>query len=320
MRHIRRTIVGPALAWLVVAVAAPVRAEVGVQGATKPSLVVVDNGVDASKRPVYTITAKSTEITEVLRAVFAKAAVEYAIDQDVVGPVDVNLKNRTFDEILMQIRDTARPPIKILRGEDKVYRVSRDYVLEEKAAILQNRLNNQGGGFGSGQIAPSGPRVGQFPGSQVMLPADKFVSLNVPDSSPIPLSQALARISAQTGFPILLDKRVPQEVKFSGSIEASLNLALPALADIAGLRLVMSGGQAVFVPTDSFRILVNNMLLGQTGSPCTKCRQTVWSTWSFCPNCGQITPRGAQTQMQNSYMNRQQQRPGTNNPVRKIDR
>jgi hypothetical protein len=327
MRYRYRFIFFPALAGLIAVSTAPSLAEVGTQAVAKPSLVLADSGVDAAKRPVYTITAKSTEITEVLRSVFAKAGLEYAIDQDVVGPVDVNLKNRTIDEILMQIRDTARPPIKITKGEDKVYRVSRDYALEEKAAAIQNRMNN-GGGFGSGQMGPAGVRGSQAVNAQLAIPSDKSVTLNIPDNRPIPLSQAIARISAQTGFSIVLDKRVPQDVQFAGSItEASLPTVLQTIADTAGLRLIVSGTQAVFVPTDHYRIMVNNMMLGQTGIACQKCRQPVWSTWSYCPSCGQATQRGIQNQMQNPYqnrqnpyLNRQQPRPGTNNPVRKIDR
>lgn len=269
--------------------------------ANQSGLSIVENGTDRQNNRLFTIQADRVDVADVLRTFFKKAGVEAAIDRDVSGPVNLTIKNVTFREALQYVVQFARPQIKITKGQnDSVYHVSRDLEAQRKAEAIANRIQELNGATGHAYppvvpngIGPQTSRLG--PPLQIGLP-DRTVTLEVPDDHPIPLSEALSRISQQTRFPIYLDRRVPRELSFAGTIsEAPLSLVLQRLASTTGLKLLASPTQATLVPPDQFTIRVNDMLLNQyPNMPCSKCGQPISSLWYYCPHCGQITPRGAQ--------------------------
>ncbi|MGC8669288.1 MAG: zinc-ribbon domain-containing protein [Chthonomonadales bacterium] len=212
----------------------------------------------------FTLTADHADIAEVLKALFTKIGADYAIDQDVEGPVDVRLRNETVPRILQAIEAVARPAITI-RMVNGVYRVS----LREPAAGSAVRLRT---------------RFGYQPLTVVNRP----VTLEVPEDHPIPLEAALERISLQTGYVIRLDRRIPRSLMFSGRIlQAPLGTTLQAIADTSGLKVVAGGNEVLLVPQDRFLITLGGAAVG--GYPlgtCGFCGERLLPGWRYCPHCG----------------------------------
>lgn len=284
--------------------AAAARADVGHDGAetAQSGLSIVESGADAAHR-VYTIQADRVDVAELLRSFFKKAGQEAAIDRDVTGPVTLTIRDKGFREALQWIVQVTRPFIKVtsLNG---VYHVSLDPAAQaaEDARVRADAVRNAMRPDGVPPVVPlpggpgspfAGPRIGGT-GWPAGIPNDRMVSISVPPNHPIPLAEAVARLSAQARFPIMLDPQVPRELNFTGIItDAPLPLVLQTIASTSGLKLVANGRQAVLYPTDQLRILVNDVLLNQyPATPCVRCGQMVSPAWSFCPFCGQPTPRG----------------------------
>lgn len=266
----------------------------------RANFTIVENERDKNGSRLFSVQADSTEITQLLKALFLKAGDEFSIDQDVAGPVDLKVKNATLEQIFQRVIESAYPPVRI-KKDGKFYRVSRAYDLERAALEIRERMRGRNG-FGSpmgelsnrpgGGLAPL-PNGYQTPSS---IPSNRYVTLEVPKTRPISMVEALARISEQARFPIMLDKRVPRELSFWGNItQASLPLVLQAIADTSDLKLIADGTQAILVPTDQFTVLLRDVVLRQySHTPCRKCGQRLPVTANYCPNCGQITARGAQ--------------------------
>jgi hypothetical protein len=270
--------------------------------ANQSGLSIVENGTDRQNNRLFTIQADRVDVADVLRTFFKRAGAEAAIDQDVAGAVNLNIKNVTFREALQWIVQVARPQIKVTKGRnDSIYHVSRDIEAQRQAEAIANRIQELSGqpGHAYPPVVPNGlgPQTNHLGPSTVQIGVpDRTVTMDVPDDHPIPLAEALSRISQQTRFPIYLDRRVPRELSFAGTIsEAPLSLVLQRLSSTTGLKLLASSTQATLVPPDQFTIRVNDMLLNQyPNMACAKCGQQISSLWSYCPHCGQITPRGAQ--------------------------
>jgi hypothetical protein len=304
------------LALIVLAFLAPARSDLGAQ-ANHTGLSIVEEGADSSGNHLYTIHADNVDIKEVLRAFLKKTDQELAIDQDVAGTVPVlDIRNKTFHDALQWIVNVAQPRIKIVKV-GSVYHVTRDLdaIRKADAASIAERAQQRidqihNGGFGGAggsmpSVVPMGSATGQMRSNSAFqngIPMDRNVSISVPEGQPIPLSQVLEKMSAQTGFSIVLDPRVPRELSFSGTItEAQLPLVLQTIATTSGLKLVANGTQAIFSPTDQFTLRLGGNVIGVHPSvPCSRCRQPVSPFWNYCPHCGQIIPRGMQ---QNQNLN-----------------
>lgn len=279
----------------------------GVVPGTRTGLSIVEGGTDRANNRLYTIRADNVEITDLLKALFKKTNGELAIDQDVSGPVNLSVRDLPFRDALQWIVQVVRPPIKIVRKEN-VYHVSRDidakreFDAKQAASAIAERMGQGRNGIGNTGTLPYSPglngtqRLGASP-LLTGIPMDRMVSLDVPETKPIPLAEALARISTQTRFPIRIDSRVPREVSFAGVItQAPLPLVLQKIADSSGLKVVANGMQAAFYPTDQFTLRVNGLLLGQyPADTCVKCGQSLAAGWAFCPFCGQPSSNAVPT-------------------------
>jgi len=269
--------------------------------AGRSGLSIAESGVDASNNRLFRIVADRVDVADVLRAFFKQAGVEFAIDPDVSGPINLSRRDVTFLQGLQALVQVAKPQIKVTRGaNNNVYHVSRDPDAQRAADAIANRIQQMGAhaypSVVPGNIIGQTNPLNSLPTIQIGAPGDRTVTLEVSEEHPIPLADALSRISQQAHFPIYVDRRVPRELSFAGTItEAPLSLVLQRIATTTGLKLLASPTQATFVPPDQFTIRVNNMLVNQyPNMPCAKCGQQISSLWSYCPYCGQITPRGAQ--------------------------
>ncbi len=281
----------------------------------RSGLSIVENGTDRLNNRLFTIQADRVDVADILRTFFKRAGVEAAIDQDVTGLVNLSIKNVVFRDALQWIVQVSRPQIKISKGKnDNIYHVTRDFDAQRTADAIASRIESSGGlagrnipGVSPGVVPPNMPRVVMPNMMQNGVPADRLITLDVPDDHPIPLTEALNRISALARFPIFVDRRIPRELSFAGTItEAPLPLVLQTIASTSGLKLLASGTQATFVPTDQFSLRVSDMLLGQyPNMQCSKCSRQISSLWSYCPHCGQLTPRGAQLLNQKNLINKQ---------------
>jgi hypothetical protein len=126
------------------------------------------------------------------------------------------------------------------------------------------------------------------------------VTIRVPEKQAIPLNKALEDMQQQANVPIRMSPDIPQSVTFSGRmVNTPLNVALEAIARTAGLKVVSEeDGSYLLTPSDRFQILFKNMLLGNYPDHpalfCTKCGYPLLPEWNYCPDCGQITPHGAE--------------------------
>lgn len=224
--------------------------------------------LSAGGPPRFTLMADRADIGEVLKAIFAKMGADYAIDQDVEGPVDLRLRNETLPRILQAVEAIARPPV-VVRMVNGVYRVS----LRETQGVPGPRL--------PGRFAYQALTLGSRP-----------VTLEVPEDHPITLEAALEKIGLQTGCLIRMDARIPRSLMFSGHIrQAPLGTVLQAIADTSGLKLVPAGSELLLVPQDRFLITLGGAAVG--GYPadvCRFCGTRLLPGWKFCPHCGKPAP------------------------------
>lgn len=297
------------------------------QAAGRRGISIAETGKDSEGRPLFSVLADSAEVTDLLKALFTKTGDEFTIDQDVSGPIDLNIRDKTLEDLFQEIARTFHPALKI-RKDGKVWRVSRGFDAQAAAEAIRNRMEGNGRFEGALQT-PNGvmPRSGKNLLSTAVplgetIPTNRYVSLDVPDARPIALSDALAQISAQTGFPVSLDKRVPRDLRFSGVIvRASLPLVLQEIARTSGLKLIADGTQAVLAPTDQFSITFNGLQIGQmTAFTCRRCGHSISPLWNFCPNCGLPTPRGTQQQYQQNQAPGSRAGVGSRGTVQKFQR
>jgi len=265
---------------LVVLALMPSTAQAPSVAGIQQSVEVAECGVDASGRQLYALSARGASLDAVLRALLDRAGTQYSIAQDVTGPVSLQVRDATLDELLDRVVEAARPPIRLVRGP--IVRVVRD----------ASRTEGPPSGIRVAHPAdmpyPAGPSAAARNGA-LMRP----VTLSIPDSRPVPISEALAAIERQTLVPIRLDPSIPPDVQFSARfVQAPLSLVLDSIAKTGALKwLVTADGAVLIAPSDHVRILLGNVELART--PCAGCRQPLSTAWRFCPNCGRATGRGA---------------------------
>ena len=255
-----------------------------------PTLAISDNGADVSGNTLFSIIANGSNITDVLKKLFDKMGVkEYTIHQDVAGTVDIRMLKATGQQLLREVAEAARPPLRISRDDKGVYRVSQELVTSPTGINL-----GPGGVIPPGVVPVKGAGVPQIGYNQLGF-GNRPVTLNVPDDRRISLADAVRQISQQTGVQIILDRRVSREVEFSGTItRAPLSLVLQSIADTAGLKLLVDANGATLTPPDQFLIRVRDILLGNyTSMTCPGCGERLNGAWKYCPNCSRVTPFGA---------------------------
>jgi len=193
--------------------------------------------------PRFTLVADRADARVVLHELLTRAGQPHEIAADVAGTVQVRIRDATLDELLRRLPENADPPIRIQR-EGGVVRVTRNYAAERAAAEIRSRLR-------TGALRAQ-PRPGPIPGGYLaapLIPVDRLVTLEVDRSRPVALSEVLARITAQTGYVVRLDRRAPRDLTFSGSIvRTPLPLVLQTIAETCGLRLTVRGQEAILVP------------------------------------------------------------------------
>ncbi len=276
--------------------AAGARTAIGERGVS-----IVDTVVGGERR--YTVIADNAEISDLLKQLFAKTGDEFSIDQGVAGAVNLKVRDASLEQVFARISEVARPPLKI-RHEGKYYHVAPDL----SAIPLSQGPPPVVRGGGSAALHRPFPQVAG--GYQALAPANRPVTLDVPKDRPIPLALALDRISAQTGYPVRLDPRVPAQLTFSGTItSAPLSMVLQAIGESSALKIVDYGSYAMLAPADTFMIRWNQAPGAYTGISCPNCGERLQANWRYCPSCGvQIA--------------RPQQAPGTRGPttIRKFQR
>jgi hypothetical protein len=262
------------------------------QGNLNRGIAITEEDKDPQGNRRISVTADGAEITDLLKKLFNKSGDEYTIDQDISGPVDLKIRYLTFAEVYRRIAESAKPPLKI-RLEGKVYRVSRETPVAKPGV-------ESGGPVGIGVVPiPNGPipnGFGTIPmGYGQIIPGNRLVTLDVPKDRPIPIVDAIARISQQTRFPIRVDRRVPRDVVFNSAIyDAPLAVVIQTIADTANLKIMPDGIGIVLMPMDQGSIFWNDILIGQfPNTPCRTCGIRLVPSWKYCPNCGQPTARPA---------------------------
>jgi hypothetical protein len=254
----------------------------------KAGFSIVETGKNADGKALYNVKADSADIADVLKAIFLKMGEPpYLIQENVRGTLNFSLKEATLDEILQGVQKASVPPIKITSG--KVTTVSRAFDAKTAAALIQQRIEDMHDGIGL-----SGPAT--LPGAQQgSSPLDRPVTLNIAYNRPILLSEALLNIEKQTGVSIRLDKNIPTDIRFTATVtHMPLRYVLQNIAPgdaSSALKTVVLNDYILIAPTDRLEISRGPNILGST-LLCLKCRQPLSSGWSFCPNCGQTTPRG----------------------------
>jgi|GEM_PF-2460796 len=256
----------------------------------KAYLNIISSGKDKDGVPLYSMQANHADLTKVLATIFTKSGDQFLIDQDVKGAISFSLTKMPITEILRFVEIAAKPPIHIERG--KIIHVSRETTLPR--SIPQDIAGGIGGAFGGyeeamGKSSPSIP---------IGASNRNIVNLDVPQSRPITLQQALQRMQDQSHIPISMSNEIPKNVQFSGQItNTPVNVALVAIAKTAGLKVVpWQNGGLLLTPGNSFRLFIDKVLIGSYPDHpllfCTKCHYPLSPDWVVCPNCGQITPHG----------------------------
>ncbi len=248
---------------------------------------IKENGTDSKGNKLFSVVASGNEIAEILRAVFGRTGDQYVIDEDVSGTVNISIRNATAEKVLREVAEAARPPLRIRRDEKGLYKVSRELVVLPTGIDLRS-------GIGPPAIVPSGAGLLAPGGYQQLAASNRPVTLNIPKERPIPLADALQQIQMQTGYSIVLDRRIPRDVEFYGKIDrAPLSMVLPTIAEVSKLKLTMSATGATFTAPDWFILRVNGILLGSTDdSACPGCGGRISSDWRYCPNCSRMTRAG----------------------------
>jgi hypothetical protein len=246
---------------------------------------IVEVGKTANGKAIYNIEAHNVDLVAFLKALFEKEGRELRIDPDVQGSVDnLVLKNQTFDQLMLDMPSYASGTIRIRTG--KITQISRTPA--NIVAAIQNRQGTPPG------IVPVNPSTG-FLQPQALGgmndPLARQVTLDIPESAPLNLTQALARLQAQTQVPIRLHPSIPRDVKVSVQmIQVPLRMAINLLTQAGALKAIqqMDGG-IMITPADKIVLTVGNFVLAQ--QPCVRCKAPVGVSWTFCPACGAQLPR-----------------------------
>ncbi|HXG24813.1 MAG TPA: zinc ribbon domain-containing protein [Chthonomonadales bacterium] len=259
---------------MVALVSLPSEAQKEREGVRAGAFSIVEAGVSESGAALYHVESNGVEAAELLKALFRKIGADYSIDQDVVGPVDLVIREATIEEVFARIKELSRPPINIIRDKKGFYRVVR---VIEKPPVTQQ---------------PNFPMFDQQTDYYKALLANRFVNLNVPESRPIPLTEAVRLMQEQTRVRIQVDRRIPRSVQFIGSFARTpLPFALDSIAQTAQFKVVYTPEGVLLAPTDNFRLLVNGIELGgfpgQAVTTCPRCRGPVGANWAYCAHCGQ---------------------------------
>jgi hypothetical protein len=248
---------------------------------------IIETGKTADGKAVYSVRAYNVDIAELLGGLFRQTGEECVIDQDVSGPITLAIKDATIDQILERVQASARPAIKITRG--KFTRVS--LLLDPRIADAMTNRTLQGNRVNSLNVPnASGLGYNQIVNQQSPL-LNRPVTLNIPDSRPIPLSAALQMIQGQTQVPIRLDSRIPSNVGFVGQMtQVPLSLVLETITRIGAFKWIQQpDGSLLIAPSDRLTLFIAESALGN--APCNRCNQLVLSSWKFCPHCGQTAAR-----------------------------
>jgi len=253
----------------------------------KRGTLVIESGKDVRGRTVYNLRAIGAEIQDVLKLLFSQIGAEYAIDQDVKGTVSVTIKSATMEQVLQHVVDASQPPIRIKRV-GKTLRVSLEPVPGRRTERIETMYGV--GGFGSQ------PGLSRYLGGSPQRSLERPVTLDIPDSRPIPFGEALQLIGQQTQITLRLDKSVRSDIRFSARFtQTPLQFVLDSIARTGALKwALLPDGSILIAPADRWQVYVGaNPVLGYPNQPCPRCRQVVIPVWNYCPNCGQTMPRRA---------------------------
>lgn len=267
----------------------------GIQAQTQPSssisIVEAGKAIDGTQ-PRYNVEVFGADLGEVLGALLRKSGSEFSIDQDVSGPITLLVRDATLSQVLDRVRALARPPIEIRQG--KVVRVSvaalpvgqASQGRGQSAISLQNmnsqqarNMMNQMGSQNAG-ISP----LAAFP---------QQVTLDINESRPARLSDALKLIERQTSVPIRLDPRVPRDIGFCAQFtQTPLSLVLDAISRTGAFKWQLQPDGSVLVgPSDWLRVQGGAVMAGYPTRSCPQCGRAALPGWTYCPFDGRPLSR-----------------------------
>jgi hypothetical protein len=263
--------------------------------AQAPGLTITGSGRSANGKPLFDLKAENADVIEVLKQLFSRARLgAYEISPEIRQSVTFSAKGATADELIDKVRNSTTPPLNIVTNGQTVF-VTRSANAVSRAEEIRRRMEGNPYSRLTPGIVPSGLSEAFAGGYRDAAALETPVSLNVPDDKPISLGALAALLEKQTRVPIRLDAGVPSDVKFTGVLtRVPLRSVLQNLAPGTGegsLKIVSSANQILIAPTDRFNLMYGASVIGST-LRCERCRASLFSTWSFCPNCGQATKRG----------------------------
>jgi hypothetical protein len=285
MHHLRHLLFAlPALLWVVPVAAEDEPAARSVAGA----LTLVETGRAPNGKPRYSIEAYSVDLNTLITEVLRRTGEEFAVSQDVTGPVSLVLRNATADEILEAASRVARPPFRITRGRGIVVSLAP----EAEGPVPPGGIRRITTGPGR-RVGPS-PTAIIDATSALQTP----VSLDIADGRPVAMAQAMKALEQQTGVPIRLDPRIPGNLGFAARVTRTpLMVVLESIARTGALKWsVQSDGSVLVAPTDWMRLTLGGAPLppAAASTPCPRCGRPIQPDWRYCPGCGQpIVRHGA---------------------------
>lgn len=256
---------------------------------------ITEAGRDASGQKIFDLKAEGADVIDLLKRLFSRAGVNnYEISPEIRQSVTLSMKGATANEMINKVGASTSPPLTIQATGRNVV-VTRSPNAFSRAEEIRRRMEAiQAGRNGIG-IVPSG-LSDAFGGTYRDAAAlETPVTLVVPDDRPITLAAALQLMEKQTHVPIRLDPSLPSDIKFTGSVNrVPLRAVLQNIAPGGSegtLKLIASTNQILIAPADRINVFWGGAAISSM-QPCTRCRQPLLATWSFCPNCGQPTKRG----------------------------
>ncbi len=268
----------------------PVRAQ---NGSRPGALSLIEAGFAADgSTPRYTLEANGADLRDVLAALLRKTGKEFVINQDVTGPISLELRDRTLDEILSYLAKVAHPPIVVKRGDMITVATAPPVVATGEAAgakpDAQAARNEKAQSGDRGRLAVFQANYAQFvPGQTLTL--GQPVNLVIPDERPMPLRTVLRQIEGQTRVPIRLDPRVPADVGVAARFtETPLSLVLESIGRTGALKWQLRpDGSVLITPSDWLLVTVRGVPTWSNPSvSCPGCGRPVLPSWSFCPHDG----------------------------------